>query len=152
MFVHPHCPCTRASLGELERVLARYPNRLAAHIVFFKPAAAAGEWLDTVLWRKAAGVPGLVLHADEAGFEARLFRSEISGQVVLYNAEGGRAFYGGITISRGHSGDNPGRLALQSAVEGKGSRTPGALKNPVFGCPLFNPDDEKGDAACNEQT
>src|SRR2546422_10428791 len=36
MFAHPRCPCSRASLGELNRLLARYPGRVAAHLLFLK--------------------------------------------------------------------------------------------------------------------
>src|SRR5260370_1502519 len=40
MFVHPQCPCTRASIEELNLLLARCPSRTSAQVWFFKPATA----------------------------------------------------------------------------------------------------------------
>src|SRR6266853_6433017 len=37
MFAHPHCPCTRAALGELDRLLAQVPGRPNVQVVFLKP-------------------------------------------------------------------------------------------------------------------
>src|SRR5437762_13408102 len=35
MFVHPHCPCSRASMSELALVMAHTQDRVASHVVFF---------------------------------------------------------------------------------------------------------------------
>src|SRR5258706_16167738 len=40
MMAHPRCPCTRASIGELEQLMAMVPGRLAAQVIFFKPSAS----------------------------------------------------------------------------------------------------------------
>src|SRR5882724_6512036 len=37
MFAHPHCPCTRASLSELARLLTQTPDKLNTYVVFLKP-------------------------------------------------------------------------------------------------------------------
>ena len=37
MLVHPHCPCTRASLGELALLMAHTQGRLKAYGLFLKP-------------------------------------------------------------------------------------------------------------------
>lgn len=37
MFAHPQCPCTKASLGELESLLSKANNRIEAFIIFYRP-------------------------------------------------------------------------------------------------------------------
>src|SRR5581483_10906932 len=44
LFAHPRCPCTRATLAELARVMARCDGRLSAEVRFYRPAAA---WAET---------------------------------------------------------------------------------------------------------
>lgn len=145
MFVHPHCPCSRASLGELERLLAQVPGRLTAHVVFFKPANASKTWEKTDLWRKASSIPDAAVYTDNDGIEARRFQSQTSGQTLLYDSTGSLRFQGGITFARGHSGDNAGSSALQEFLREGHSME---VKTPVFGCALFAAHCEKGDVRC----
>src|SRR5437764_1303219 len=44
MFAHPKCPCTRASVEELNRILARTEGTVVAHVVFMKPEEVAADW------------------------------------------------------------------------------------------------------------
>src|SRR5580692_8456316 len=113
MFAHPHCPCTRASIGELEVLLARFHGQVSARVVFLKPADTITNWEKTDLWRKASSIPDVTVCTDAAGIEARRFHAETSGQTLLYDRSGALQFQGGITLSRGHAGDNPGRSALE---------------------------------------
>lgn len=133
MFVHPHCPCTRASLGELALLMARTQGKGTAQVIFLKPAKFSQEWSKTGLWHTANEIPGVETYLDENGEEAQQFRVSTSGQTLLYSLQGRLLFQGGITASRGHSGDNTGRSALESLL------LQGALeqnKTPVFGCSL----------------
>ena len=41
MAAHPQCPCTRASLTELERLLSRVRGRMHAVVLFVKPRGAS---------------------------------------------------------------------------------------------------------------
>ncbi|MBW8781162.1 MAG: RedB protein [Verrucomicrobia bacterium] len=134
LFAHPHCPCTQATLGELEQLLARCGSRVRTQVWFIKPAGVTDAWMDTDLWRKAAAIPGVTVHRDETGREARRFQVETSGQALLYDRDGRLLFAGGITLARGHAGDNPGRSALTALLENTLS---GKIKTPVFGCSLF---------------
>lgn len=134
MFAHPHCPCTRASIGELEVLLARFHGQVNAHVVFLKPAKMEINWEKSDLWRTASSIPGVTVSTDDGGIEARRFHSETSGETLLYDKSGVLKFQGGITLSRGHAGDNPGRSALQELLLGKDSAS---IKTPVFGCSLF---------------
>ena len=139
MLAHPHCPCTRASVGELARLMARAKGRVSAHVLFLKPADLPDGWEKTDLWRSAAAIPGVEVLADGGGEEARRFGAATSSQVLLYDAGGRLLFSGGITASRGHSGDNAGRAAVESLLtEGAADKT-GTF---VFGCPLFDENSE----------
>ena len=145
MFAHPHCPCTRASLGELAVLLARFPRRVNAHVVFLKPEDTDTNWDKTDLWRTAASIPGVTVWKDQAGAEARRFHSQTSGQTLLYGSDGVLQFQGGITLSRGHAGDNPGRSALQELLRQGHSNL---VKTPVFGCSLFESNCQEGNTIC----
>lgn len=145
MFVHPRCPCTRASLAELDRLLAQAPGQFSAEVVFVKPDGTPPDWEKSELWRKASGIPRVTAYSDNSGREARRFHAETSGQVLLYDSSGKLQFQGGITAARGHEGDNPGRSALVKIL------TEGALnqaQTPVFGCALFDDQCQKGALVC----
>ncbi len=135
MFAHPHCPCTRASLGELEQLMADCQGHLKAQVWFVKPADATGDWINTGLWHTACNIPGVNVYCDTNGVEARRFHAETSGQTMLYGQNGQLLFQGGITIARGHFGDNPALDAVESLVKGKSTAF---VKTPVFGCALFD--------------
>ena len=145
MFAHPRCPCTRATLGELEILMARCQGRLDAQVWFITPPGADESWTDTALWRKASSIPGVTVHQDDGMAEARRFGAETSGQTLLYDGAGELLFQGGITVSRGHSGDNAGRNAVEAMLEQRFTRE---IQTPVFGCPLFAADCQQGEIAC----
>lgn len=139
MLVHPHCPCSRASIGELAAIMAHCQGRLRAYVLFLKPAGFSDDWEKTGLWESASSIPGVYALVDDGGVEARRFHAATSGQTILYDSSGRLLFSGGITASRGHSGDNAGRSAIVSLVNA------GAAENAetsVFGCPLFDPNSE----------
>jgi len=133
MLAHPHCPCTRASIAELERALAAGGETVATHVVFIQPAAAGPEWRQSDLLRRAAAIPGVRVHWDAGEAEARRFGIQTSGHTLLYDAGGRLLFSGGITGARGHEGDNTGRSAIVSLLlQGKAARA----RSLVFGCSL----------------
>lgn len=144
MLVHPHCPCTRATMGELAEIMAHTQGRLTAYVLFLKPEGFSEDWEKTDLWQSAASIPGVNVMIDDEGTEARRFNSSTSGQAILYDAEGRLLFSGGITGSRGHSGDNAGRSAIVSLVN---SGAADRAETFVFGCPLFDKNSECRDSA-----
>ncbi|MGB8352868.1 MAG: hypothetical protein WCD79_03190, partial [Chthoniobacteraceae bacterium] len=85
MFAHPRCPCTRASIGELEKLMAQSHGPVRATVVFYKPHGAPDEWAHTDLWKTAAAIPGVEVRVDEDGTEAAQFGAVTSGFVVLYD-------------------------------------------------------------------
>jgi hypothetical protein len=118
VFGHPHCPCTRATIGELALIMARLKGQLSAEVVFIKPGDTSENWERTDLWSSAASIPGVRVISDAGGIEADRFHAQISGQTMLYSSGGNLLFSGGITASRGHSGDNAGRTAVVDLVTG----------------------------------
>ncbi|HEV2706263.1 MAG TPA: hypothetical protein VGV59_10090 [Pyrinomonadaceae bacterium] len=135
MLVHPHCPCTRASINELALIMARGQGRLTAHLLFLKPDGTEPGWERSDLWESASTIPGVEVMTDEGGAEAHLFNAATSGQVLLYDAGGRLVFSGGITGARGHEGDNAGRDAITSLlISSEAERT----ETVVFGCSLLD--------------
>jgi hypothetical protein len=134
MLAHPHCPCTRASIGELARLMTQAQGRVTAYVLFVKPPDFAAGWEQTDLLTSAAAIPGVTVVRDDDGVEARRFRAATSGQTVLYDAAGQLLFSGGITSARGHAGDNAGRTAIVSLLT---TDEAAQRETPVFGCPIF---------------
>jgi hypothetical protein len=134
---HPHCPCTRATLTELDRLLVRAAGRLQAVVLFVKPQGASDGWEDTDLWRRVARMPAAKPVLDVDGVEAHRFRALTSGQTLVYDEDGSLLFSGGITAARGHEGDSAGRGLILAALGG--ARLEHA-RAPVFGCALDSPE------------
>lgn len=133
-FAHPHCACTNASLEELKVILKNAPE-LSTQIVFMIPEEAGNEWLNTRCWQNARSVPNASLFADAGAKEAKVFGVETSGHALLYGPKGDLLFSGGITIARGHAGNNPGRESILAHISGAKSEYKQA-STPVFGCSL----------------
>jgi hypothetical protein len=132
MLAHPRCPCTRATLGELEIIAAQTQGLLDLHVVFLQSKAFDYR---SDLWRTAVDLPGANVRVDPDGVEIGRFGALASGHVLLYDAAGQLAFSGGITSSRGHSGANAGRDAVITlARQGRAE----VLNTPVFGCALHD--------------
>lgn len=132
LFAHPRCPCTRATVEELDGLLAKCNGGLRVHVVFYTDAALGEGWERTDLWRRAASIPGVEVHADPRGALALRFGAKTSGECMVYGTDGNRLFAGGITAARGHAGDNEGASAIVSIVRGSTH----VETTPVFGCSL----------------
>jgi len=133
MFVHPQCTCSRASLEELAVLMRHVRGRLAVRVLVYRPAVAEPGWEHTDLWDAAASLPSVVVASDTDAREATRFGAYVSGQALLYDADGRLQFSGGLTFARGHSGDNEGIRAVRSILL---SGTATTRRTPVFGCLL----------------
>jgi len=135
VIAHPLCPCSRATIGELDRLMSHVQGRVTTHVVFVRPVGSGNDWTRSDLWRSAAAIPGVTAWSDEGGIEASRFGAATSGQAMLYDGDGRLVFSGGITTARGHWGDSAGSRTLSEfLVDGAPSR----LHTPVFGCALFD--------------
>jgi hypothetical protein len=135
IFLHPHCPCSRATIAQLSVIMAHSQNKVRTHVVFVKLPGLSQDWVQTDLFKDALRIPGVQVMTDENGTEARAFHAQVSGQVMLYDRSGALVFNGGITSSRGHQGDNEGQDAIIGYLT-KGVIT--KRQTPFFGCFLFN--------------
>ena len=133
MILHPNCPCSRASLDELEVLMTRCHGRLNAIVLFAETPGLVDDSITTDLWQSANRIPGVISRRDQDGKLSASFGAETSGQVFLYDTTGALRFNGGITISRGHSGDSDGLNAITAIVSGQDSAV---KQTPVFGCSL----------------
>ncbi|WP_224363433.1 RedB protein [Hyalangium versicolor] len=136
MLVHPRCPCSRASLGELATVMARAGGRVDAYVLFHRPEGESNRWVQGELWERAASIPGVTVLEDVGGAEARRLGATTSGHVLVFDGEGRLRFSGGITRSRGHAGDNAGRDTVEALLQGREEEEG---RHPVYGCALESP-------------
>lgn len=134
VLAHPHCPCTRASIQQLNEIMAHTSGRLRAYVLFLNPRDTDDDWSQTDLWDSASVIPGVTVLRDKQGKEALNFGAVTSGQTALYDSGGRLKFSGGITGARGHAGANAGSVAVISLVN---SGQTNATHTAVFGCPLF---------------
>ncbi|TWU49775.1 thioredoxin domain-containing protein [Rubripirellula reticaptiva] len=140
MFAHPHCPCTRASMNELSRILSQCEGQVTASVVFLEFESIDKPVKQSGLWRQAMAIPHLHVAVDHQQIISRLFQARSSGETFLFQANGNLSYHGGITLSRGHEGDNTGHDAIVSILtKGTSHRSMG----PVYGCSLSSPRTEE---------
>jgi hypothetical protein len=134
LFLHPRCPCSRATLNEFSEALAHTSKPMRCYIVFAASDLSNATTSTSDLWEAASRMSGVKLIKDNDCVIAKAFGAQTSGQTFLYDSNGNLLFHGGITASRGHAGDNIGRSAIKSFVETGRADT---ASTPVFGCSLY---------------
>lgn len=141
MFVHPFCPCSLASIGELERLMPFIHDKVNVNVVFISlknlEGVSADEWKQTQLWKKTNKIPGVNILRDNNELEAKLFGAETSGHTVFYDQKGNLVFSGGLTPARGHMGDSIGRSTIIGWMEN--SKQTDRVDSSIFGCELRSP-------------
>ncbi len=133
MFVHPQCSCTRASVRELERIIAQTggARALQTYVVFFAPGDRADTWVEGDVWQLANALPGAQLVKDRDGSLFDRFGVYTSGQTLVYDTRGTLQFRGGVTGARAHEGDNAGHTAIVDFVRDQQAAIGSTF---VFGC------------------
>jgi hypothetical protein len=131
VFVHPQCPCSRATLEELAEIMVLRPQ-VEGRVYFLEPAGV--QWSKSDLYESASRIPGVRVFGDPNGAIAQQFGARTSGQSLLYDAAGRLVFNGGITAARGHAGANDGQDAVMALLRGG---SPRHRTTPVFGCALY---------------
>lgn len=142
LFLHPRCPCSVASLAELERALAATPADLrpSVQVVATVPQDYDASWTDTNTMTRSENLPGAAVFIDAGGHESQKFGAASSGHVMAFAPTGELLYSGGVTHSRGHEGDNVGRASLVSVLSDSEGQIDVAAELPVFGCRLCLPD------------
>ena len=130
--LHPRCPCSRATVRELAKILSRVPDACDVTVLMYHPASATDDWVQGALLDECRRM-SCRIRPDPAGRLAVSLGSLTSGGVALYDANGKLRYRGGITGSRGHEGDNAGERAVMEILQGRRESHPSM---PVFGCPI----------------
>lgn len=130
--LHPECPCSDATLAELDRALLESGEALEA-IVIFNDTVPGASARDSALYRQAVQLPRTRVVCLTSAAELKRFDFRTSGETRLYRPDGKLVFRGGITGSRGHAGDNPGTDAV---VRYARAEICGTTATPAFGCAL----------------
>lgn len=134
--VHPNCPCTGATLEQLDRFLTRHPQSAQVVALFWvedeetNPAA-----LETNrYWKRVSKMEAANAAIDPQGKRAAQFGALVSGAVAAYDRSGVLRFQGGLTPSRGHDGPSRGLDILESIA--RGEPVGDTKTTPSFGCSL----------------
>lgn len=130
MFIHPHCPCTAASLEQLGALCQNNPAATLHVVVADVVDGESGD--NTALARQ---IPGAVVQFDRGNTEAQRFGSRTSGTLFIFDDQGRLTFEGGLTAARGHRGENPVSAAALAALQGASGEL---IRMPAFGCALAN--------------
>ena len=131
MFMMANCPCSAASLHELNALLQDRRVQARAYVVVEPADHAPGGAQD--LQQAAQAIPGAEPIADPIGAIRRSFAARTSGETHLYSAGGQLLFKGGITAARGHEGLSRGRQLLASLLTGHPAAA-SPVDTPVYGC------------------
>lgn len=139
-FVHPQCPCTAASVEQIDRLINQL-SRTVPVIMTAYIATPAGEeyetWADTGIVNRLRTLPGTEVRCDPDAMTASAFGMKTSGALVIIRG-GKQVFRGGLTALRGHAGDSDSCDAALRAAAGKQIGNQSRVEWPVFGCPLKN--------------
>lgn len=136
--VHPRCPCTRATINELERALGASPSRATIYALIFEPGPddpvhADDAFARTSIAARLASLPGVVMIPDPGAEIATRFGALTSGHTLAYTPDAALGYSGGLTPTRAHEGPNTGTSSL---IELFNQRAALASDAPVYGCPL----------------
>jgi len=136
--LHPHCPCSNATAEELDKLLAHTGSSMHVQVLLYAPTGTQNEqsieqWTQSSLTAAVRNFPHTTITVDPDGKLAEKFGALTSGDAQLFSPDGRLLFHGGVTESRGHSGDSAGSNAILQYVNGGGSSI---SETPVFGCAI----------------
>ncbi len=146
MFVHPKCPCTRASLEQVAKVQAARPHAFDLQFVIFVPTDEVGDWRNSDLIAFALRLAPEGVQFDSGGVLTKDAGARVSGTVAFYSTDGRLQFWGGVTPARGHQGPAAGLEAIRDLIDGNDAASRRAA---VFGCPFFEAGESCAEDACH---
>ena len=133
-FYHPKCPCTRATVRNLERFLSQTGTRPAVIAFAYHPDDETGHWVETPLTQQVRRLANSRVVPDADGRMAQQFGATTSGQLLIYDEDHRLVFSGGITPSRGHEAESIASRKFATCLSGEA--TVELVKQPVFGCSI----------------
>ncbi len=133
LFLHPACPCSEATVDEFHKLMREGEKVSVGKVVFFMPLEKESDWSFLPLVLSAKRIRNVSTYYDTDGSQASLFGATTSGHILIYDGRGVLQFSGGITGSRGHTGDNRNFDVAKNTIIAK---NPKFAKTPVFGCSL----------------
>lgn len=145
-FVHPHCPCTSATLAELAEFFLAARDKVVVDIYVADFQIPDSPVEDSPNWI-AANQLHANLHVDRSAKVARSYGCATSGQIVVYRPDGSLVFSGGITSGRGMTGENAGSEMLRrlvSTTEADRAEKE-VMRTEVFGCPIYDSSNSNGE-------
>ena len=137
--LHPECACTRATLEQIERLLAKNPDSIQI-IALYSDFSSPDESVVSVgqSYRETLqSLPATTVLSDPDGTLASRLGAALSGSIAFYDEKNQLRFEGGITASRGHSGSSVGLSDLERIARALEPRE--ICSTPVFGCSLEDP-------------
>jgi len=135
VFIHPECPCSRATLDHL-RPLAEKGDTSIVLVTMTPPIGESTLPRGVGCHQQIASLaekPNVVRIDDVGGDEAKRFDATTSGSCFLFTPDSRSVFQGGVTSGRGHRGANAGLRMMTDRIGGKSES---AATYPVFGCSL----------------
>lgn len=135
LFIHPRCQCTKASAYELGQLESKVKSAFNVRVVAYYPEHESQDWADTALLDGLRALPRTQIIYDKGGKLSYSLGARSSGYTMLFNNKGQLQFRGGLTESRGHTGESQGGRSIAALIEG---REPEARVTPHFGCSLFS--------------
>ena len=133
VFLHPHCPCSRATLDAIKEILKNRSASIQINAVFVVPPEVQSGWEESPLLEECRSIPGIVTSLDFGGKESNLFGAKTSGDVFIFNSQGKVIFSGGITNGRGQVWTDRERETFESALT-----SPNHIEHaPTYGCALL---------------
>ncbi len=133
LFLHPHCPCSFATVNELKRVLARTDVDLS---VVFIDLDKSYDLSRQELFKQVSQIKAAKIIIDKNNVMTKAFKVYTSGTILAYNKDGGLIFQGGITAGRGEEGDNLAKNKLVQSL-----KCQKMSQAQVFGCSLLDSKD-----------
>ena len=128
--LHSQCPCSLATLDNLIAIPQEERRKVRITLVFTGPDPHHSRLIETARALPDAEQEFLSEDAVLARYGART-----SGQALFYDLHGKLVFSGGLTDSRGESGESVGIDAVKNAIAGRKCID----KLPVYGCALQTP-------------
>ena len=133
LFLHPHCPCTKATIKNLDSVLNTSPDTVNFYAVAFCPLDETEQWVQSPIMNTLIEDLDAKVIIDHGSEISSAFGIKCSGHILLYSDRGELQFDGGITSSRGHEGYCLPQNDLQKILSNDAEQP---VHWPVFGCPL----------------